>query len=165
MTSGKTWAKAGVSAVGGAISGAVAASGLGAMAQAGISAVVSGVSNLADQVITKGVDNIDAGEVITSAAMGGGFSLIGTGAGSFTAGKLKKAGAALIDKGRDKLLTGVLRRSMGQSHSALIRQGAKFMAEGTKKLNTFKGVSSVLGSVIGGIGTWQYNTLRRNTVL
>ena len=45
------------------------------------------------------------------------------------------------------------------------RQGAKFMAEGTKKLNTFKGGFSVLGSVIGGIGTWQYNTLRRDTML
>ena len=141
----------------GAISGAVAATGLGAFAQAGITAVVTGAGNFVEQCHTNGLNDINWGDVACSTVLGGLTSLAGTGAGKLVANKLNTSGTALINKGRDKLLTGVIKRELGQSHSKLIRQGTKFIAQGTFKVNTFRGISSVLGSGIGG-ASFGYNS-------
>ena len=43
----------------------------------------------------------------------------------------------------------MVRKSVGQSHSAIMRQGYKLIAQSTIKFNIYRGVSSVTGSVIG----------------
>ena len=141
----------------GAISGVVAASGLGALAQAGITAAVTGVGNFAEQCHTSGLDNVNLGDVAFSAMLGGITSLAGTGAGKLVANKLNTSGTALINKGRDKLLTGIIKRELGQSHSKLIRQGYQYIAQGNIQINTFRGISSVLGSSISGGASFGYN--------
>ena len=71
-----------------------------------------------------------------------------------------KSGMELINKGKDKLLTGAVREAVGQSHSSLMRQGRKFISQGTVKINTFRGCSSVIGSGLG-IGTsFSYSALK-----
>ena len=89
--------------------------------------------------------------------LGGITSLAGTGAGKLVANKLNTSGTALINKGRDKLLTGIIKRELGQSHSKLIRQGYQYIAQGNIQINTFRGISSVLGSSISGGASFGYN--------
>lgn len=160
QTGSVDWGSVAINAAVGAASGAIAATGLGAVSQAGLSAVASGVGNYAEQVYTKGVDGVNAADVICSALIGGGTSLIGSAAGKLLGGKLENAGTTLLSKGKDKLLTGMLRNSLGQSHSSLLRQGAKYVAQATKMINTYRGLSSVVGSCIGGITGGGYNTLK-----
>lgn len=146
----------------GAVSGVIAASGLGMLAQAGLTAVTSSAGNFAEQCYTNGIENVNYTDVALTGLIGGATSLLGSGAGKLVGKKLDTASASLIRKGRDKLLTGMIRGSAGQSHSALIRQGTKYIMQGTKILNTFRGLSSVVGSVIGGGITGGYNATKNH---
>ena len=149
-----------INAAVGAISGVVAASGLGAIAQAGITAGFSGLGNFVDQAQSKGIENVNLGEVATSTVLGGLTSLAGTGAGKVLGGKWLNQATELTNLGQSKLLTGVIRRAVGQSHSALIRQGYKYLAMATLPTNIFRGISSVAGSVISGTTTAGFNATK-----
>ena len=146
------WGSVAINAAVGAVCGAIAATGLGVVAQAGLSALTSGVGNFAEQCYTKGIKNVNYAEVACITVVGGATSLLGTGAGKLAGNKLYKSGMELINKGKDKLLTGAVREAVGQSHSSLMRQGRKFISQGMVKINTFRGCSSVIGSGLG-IGT------------
>ena len=154
------WASVGINVAVGAISGVVAASGLGAIAQAGITAGFSGLGNFVDQAQSKGIENVNLGEVITYTVLGGLTSLAGTGAGKVLGGKWFNQATELTNLGQSKLLTGVIRRAVGQSHSALIRQGYKYLAMATLPTNIFRGISSVAGSVISGSTTAGFNAIK-----
>ena len=91
-------------------------------------------------------------------------SLVGSGVGKLICGRLNKAGMELISRGQDKLLTGYIRNSFGQSHSALIRQGMKFVAQGAAKITAYRTISSVIGSAIGGGTAAVYKQLKRCVV-
>ena len=148
------WGSVVINAVVGAAGGAIAATGLSAIAQAGLTAVVSGAGNAADQIHkNKGLDNFNPYDVAFSAGVGGASSLLGTGLGKVFGRKIEQAGMSLLNKGQDKLLTGYVRQSVGQSHSALLRQGTKLVAQASVKINTFRGLSSVIGSGAGVVPT------------
>ena len=155
------WTSVGINASVGAINGVVAATGFGMFAQAGISAAVSGAGNFAEQAISNGVNKVNYLDVAGNAALGGVTSLIGSAAGKLLGGHLNKTGMELINRGRDKLLTGYLRSSVGQSHSSLIRQGSRFMAKGIAKVTAYRTISSVVGSIIGGGTSAAYNRFKR----
>ena len=151
------WGSVAINAASGAASGLVAATGLGPLVQGGISAAISGVTSVAEQWHSKGFNNIDMKEVALSAGNGGLTSLVGSAVGFVVSFKPKKLGTQAIKAGRNKLMTSVSRRVVGQSHSAYRRQGYKLMAKGKKYLNTARGISSTIGSV-SGIGTsYAYN--------
>ena len=158
------WASVAINAGVGALNGVVAATGLGMVAQAGISAAVSGVGNFAEQAISNGVNNVNYLDVAGNAALGGITSLIGSGAGKLIGGRLNNAGMELISRGRDKLLTGYIRSSVGQSHSSLIRQGSKLVTQGIAKVTAYRTISSVVGSIIGGGTSAAYNRFKRCVV-
>ena len=149
-----------INAAVGGISGIVAASGLNALTQAGITALVSGIGNYADQFQSKGIENVNYGEVVASAALGGITSLAGTYMGKICGAKWVDEAQELTDVGRSKLLTGVVRRSLGQSHSALMRQGNKYLAMATVPTNISRGISSVVGTAISGSTAFLFNTTK-----
>ena len=153
-----------INAVVGAANGVIAATGLGSLAQAGLTAVTSGAGNFAEQCYTKGISNVNYGDVLGSAIIGGGSSLVGSFAGEKFAGNLQKTGREILDKGKDKVLTGMIRESMGQSHSALLRQGTKYASQGIKMINTYRGFSSSIGSFLGSAISGGYNALKYNVL-
>lgn len=65
------WAGAGISAAFGAASGALAATGLGVVAQVAGGAVLAGAENAIEQGLEKGFDKIDYGEVAVNSIIGG----------------------------------------------------------------------------------------------
>ena len=98
--------------------------------------------------------------MICSTLIGGGTSLLGSAAGKLLGGKIEKAGSSLLNKGKDKLLSGMVRQTVGQSHSKLLRQGANFVAQGIKQINTYRGLSSSVGSLIGAVTSSAYNSFK-----
>ena len=158
------WGSVAINAVVGAANGVIAATGLGSLAQAGLTAVTSGAGNFAEQCYTKGISNVNYGDVLGSAIIGGGSSLVGSFAGEKFAGNLQKTGREILDKGKDKLLTGMIRESMGQSHSALLRQGTKYASQGIKMINTYRGFSSSIGSFLGSAISGGYSALKYNVL-
>ena len=149
-----------INAAVGGISGLVAASGLHALTQAGITALVSGIGNFADQAQSEGIDNVNYDEVVVSTALGGLTSLAGTYMGKICGAKWLDEAQELTDLGQSKLLTGVVRRTMGQSHSALMRQGYKYLAMATVPTNISRGISSVVGTAISGSTAFLFNTTK-----
>ena len=149
-----------INAAVGAAGGLIAASGLGTVCQAGLTAVISGGGNFAEQVYSKGIKNVNKADVICSTLIGGGTSLLGSAAGKLLGGKIEKAGSSLLNKGKDKLLSGMVRQTVGQSHSKLLRQGANFVAQGIKQINTYRGLSSSVGSLIGAVTSSAYNSFK-----
>ena len=116
--------------------------------------------NFAEQVYSKGIKNVNKADVICSTLIGGGTSLLGSAAGKLLGGKIEKAGSSLLNKGKDKLLSGMVRQTVGQSHSKLLRQGANFVAQGIKQINTYRGLSSSVGSLIGAVTSSAYNSFK-----
>ena len=160
QTGSVDWRSVAINAASGAVGGLIAATGLGAGAQAALTAVASGAGNYIDQVSTKGRANVNMGDVMGSAIVGGATSLMGSAAGKLFAGNVDDAGQALLSKGKDKLLTGYINKSFGHSHSALIRQGRKLVDQGNKMIHTYRGTSSVIGSLIGGGTGVSYNAFK-----
>ena len=154
------WGAVAINAAVGAAGGLIAASGLGTVCQAGLTAVISGGGNFAEQVYSKGIKNVNKADVICSTLIGGGTSLLGSAAGKLLGGKIEKAGSSLLNKGKDKLLSGMVRQTVGQSHSKLLRQGANFVAQGIKQINTYRGLSSSVGSLIGAVTSSAYNSFK-----
>ena len=154
------WGAVAINAAVGAAGGLIAASGLGTVCQAGLTAVISGGGNFAEQVYSKGIKNVNKADVVCSTLIGGGTSLLGSVAGKLLGGKIEKAGSALLNKGKDKLLSGMVRQAVGQSHSKLLRQGANYVAQGIKQINTYRGLSSSVGSLIGAVTSSGYNAFK-----
>ena len=157
------WGSVVINAVVGAAGGAIAATGLGALAQAGLTAAASGAGNAVEQIYTnQGFDNFNLVDVAFSVAVGGGTSLLGTGLGKAIGHKIEGTGKALLNQGKDKLLIGYVRQSVGQSHSALIRQGTKLITQANVIINTFQGLSSVVGSGVGVFTSIGANHVKKN---
>ena len=154
------WGAVAINAAVGGISGAIAATGLGAFSQAGLTAIVSGAGNYVEQVYTEGFDNVNGADVIGSFALGAVTSLLGSGAGEIIGKPIKNIGKGILGKAQDKFLTGMVRETLGQSHSAYFRQGAKYLAQSTKVFNIFRGISSSVGSVIGGATSSAYSAFK-----
>ena len=155
------WVSVRINAAVGAASGVVAASGLGAISQAGITAALNGIGSFADQAQSDGVKNVNYEEIAICTALGGVTSLAGTAVGKISGGKWLNQSKELTDKGQSKLLAGVIRRTVGQSHSALMRQGYKYLAMAVKPTNIFRGVSSVMGTVISGGVSGVYSAIKK----
>ena len=136
----------------GAATGAIAATGWHFLLQAGASALASFAGDIVSQTIGEGhkLKDVDCGRAINSAIVAGGCSIIGSGLGKLTSYGKASQGAELMSKGRDKLLTGYIRRELGQSASSMIRQGQKLVTSGRVLINTARGISSVTGTIL----TW-----------
>ena len=141
-----------ISGLVGAVSGGVAATGLGMVAQAAITAGTAFVGDVATQKIceNKSWGEINYTKAAHNGVLAGGTSMIGSVLGGITSGGHTITGNSLISSGKDKLLTGYVRKSVGQSYSKLIKQGSKLVATGTKYINTGRGISSVTGTLL----TW-----------
>lgn len=136
----------------GAISGGVAATGLGMLSQAAITAGAAFVGDVATQKFCQGKswDKINYVKAAHNGVLAGGTSLIGSVLGSITSAGHTITGESLISAGRDKLLSGYVRQSVGQSASKFMKQGWKLVSAGMKYVNTGRGISSVTGTIM----TW-----------
>ena len=131
--------QAAVSAVVGAISGAVAASGLPFLAQVAITMAVTAGGDVASQV----VENREVQRTRASRGQTAEKTKINwrrtlkkyygswwpcncrDGRGSLVSYQQMSIGKTLLSKAQDKLLKGYVRQALGQSSSSLIRQGRK----------------------------------------
>ena len=142
------WGAVGISTAVGAVSGGVAATGLGVFVQAGWSAVASAVGSVATDLYERS-KNPNAGKVtlkefggmamraVESAVIGFGSSLIGSGAGRAVSMGLESKGATMVLS------------SKGTAYWT--RAKAKNLAnQGKALINTAHGISSVVGTVF----TW-----------
>ena len=151
LSDGKTWAKIGVSAATGAINGAVAASGLGMFAQAGISAATSAVGDIANQWIDTGsLKKVNYARALHNGLVAGGVSAVGSITGGLLSSTKMSQGNELVSAGLDKYLKGSARELAGKSSSSLLRHGAKLVFKGNQLINTARGITSVSGTLL----TW-----------
>ena len=142
------WTQVAISSAVGAISGGVAATGLGVFAQAGWSAAASAVGSVATDFHVRR-KNQNAGAVtlkeiggmavraVGSAAIGFGSSMIGSGAGRAVSMKLESKGATMILSSK-----GTSRWTRAQARNLVTR--------GKALINTARGISSVVGTIF----TW-----------
>ena len=144
------WISVLISAGVGAASGAIAASGMGALVQAGLTAGACSAGDVLTQVHelnTGRRTSYNPVQTIGAGAMGFATSIVSSAIGNLAGGSTIKKGEALISRGRGNSLLGVINRELGRSHSALIRHGAKMVAEGTVIRNTGRGIVSVMGTL------------------
>lgn len=139
------WGDVAISAAVGAISGGVAATGLGVFVQGGITAAVSGIGTFVteyrNQEPAGGKKEITGKMLLKtgiSAAVGFCSSVIGTGAGKVVSQGIEQKGAALIKRGTYKV--GCYSKAQAQ----------RFIKQGKKIVNTARGI----GSIIGTLFTW-----------
>ena len=142
------WGAVGISAAAGAVSGGVAATGLGVFVQAGLSAAASAVGSVATDLYERS-KNPNAGKItlkefggiatraVKSAAIGFGSSLIGSGAGRAVSMGLESKGATMVLSSKG---TAYWTRAQAKN---LINQGKAL-------INTAHGISSVVGTIF----TW-----------
>lgn len=146
------WGKVGISATVGAVSGGIAATGLGVFVQAGWSAAASAAGSIATDIYERS-KKPNAGKVtwkevgdslmraVGSAAIGFGSSLIGSGAGRAVSKGLESKGATMVLS------------SKGTTYWT--RAQAKNLAkQGKALINTARGISSVVGTAF----TWPTST-------
>ncbi len=149
-----------VGVAGGAASGVVAASGLGWVAQAGISAV-SDVANQGYDIAKSDsltYRDFSIKQTAMEAINGGITSAIGSGLGALTGKyitKTKGIADTLYDNYLNKQFSAGVRQSIGRSSSALIRQGQKYLSQAIRYDNITQGVSSVIGSGISLGNLWR----------
>ena len=145
-----------IGAFSGAASGIIAASGLGLLAQAGISAGISAAADFANQtadIIQDGgniLTDYNISQTVVEAVIGFGTSAVGTTLGNIVDTKITKnlvKSKKIFDQYLEKTFVAGLRNEVGKSASALIRQGNKFLGQSNFYLNLYRGVSSVVGSV------------------
>ncbi len=143
------WGQVAISGAVGAISGGIAATGLGAIAQASITAGASAIGSVAADLysIKKSTGSIKTsleetgqivGRAVGSAAIGFGSSVFGSAAGELASRGMKAIGKNMVLRGR----VGAECFTKAQARN-LIKQG-------TAKINTARGISSVVGTVF----TW-----------
>ena len=147
------WGKVGISAAVGAVSGGVAATGLGTIAQAAISAGASAIGSVATDLYDRSKDP-NAGKItwkevggiatraIGSAAIGFGSSVFGTAAGKIVSGGIEAKGASMVFKG--KIGAGCWTKA----------QARNMVSQGKVLINTARGLSSVVGTLF----TWPTST-------
>lgn len=143
------WGKVGISAAVGAVSGGVAATGLGAIAQAAISAGASAIGSVATDLYARS-NASNAGKItwsemggiamraLGSAAIGFGGSVFGTAAGKIVSGGIEAKGATMVFKG--KIGAGCWTKA----------QARNMVSQGKALINTARGLSSVVGTLF----TW-----------
>ena len=142
----------------GAVSGAVAASGLGMVAQALVTAGVTFAGDVSTQVVCEGKsltgkNSVDYKKAAWNSGLSALTSIGGSMLGSVTSMGYMSLGDDMLTAGSEKLLSGYVRQSAGQSYSHLIKQGRNLVNTGTKLINTARGVSSVTGTVsMWGVG-------------
>ena len=144
-----------IGAVIGAALGVVAASGLGWVAQAGVSALISGTADATNQTIDivqnkKAVSDYNLAQTVTEIGLGGVGSAIGSGLGHLTGKYITKTAVisdVLFDKSLNKAFTAGLRKEVGKSTSALLRQANKFFGQSQVFNNITRGVTSGIGSI------------------
>ena len=137
-----------ISGISGAISGGVAATGLGTIVQAAVSAVSSGLGSLASDICSakKEGKKLNLGRTVAKAGIasvtGFGCSVLGTGAGKVFTKDLQKAGEVLKVKG------------LNRTHIYTKAQAREMTRQGNKLINTAGGINSVVGTIF----TWPYAT-------
>ena len=147
------WGKVGISAAVGAVSGGIAATGLGVIAQAAISAGAAAIGSVATDLYERdknpNAGDITWGEVgdiavraVGSAAISFGASVFGTAAGKMVSDGLTDAGASMVFRG--KIGAGCWTKA----------QARNMVKQGTAMINTARGISSVVGTVF----TWPTST-------
>lgn len=149
------WGSVAINAASGAASGLVAATGLGVVAQGGISAAISGATSVAEQWHSKGFNSIDMGEVCKDV----GSSIICDGISAGVSNYLLKNVKSevkvtcnrLADKADAKVSKYLGRKAAGRSYSSYKRQAGKLVSQRKKILNNYYGLSSVTGSFVGGV--------------
>lgn len=140
------WGKVGISTAIGAISGGVAATGLGAIAQAGITAAASATGSIATDIYERSkkpnagkVTLEEVGEIavraVSSAAIGFGSSVFGTAAGKIVTSGLEARGASMVFRG--EIGAGCWTKA----------QARNMVAQGKMMINTARGISSVVGTL------------------
>ena len=142
-----------ISGVVGAVSGGIAATGLGAFTQAGITAATAAVGD----AVTQGYDiargkqtQYDFGRTIRNTAVAAGCSLLGSAFGEITSGIRKMNGEAQIIKGIEKCVKSKANYIAGKSYSSLARSGLKLVRTGVRQVNIARGISSITGT----LATW-----------
>ena len=159
VVQGKDWTEGLASAaVVGAVGGAVAATGLGMVAQAAWTGVAAAAGDALQQGIDSKFTSIDPIQSVRAGLVAGATSLIGSYAGKKFFGGIEDLGTTYISKGHQKNLIGVTRALCGKSHTSYYRSGSALVAKGKKIVNFYRGVSSSLGSFIG-ISTGLANNL------
>ena len=145
-----------IGAAGGAISGVIAASGLGILAQAALSATVSGVSDVANQIVDISQNggsfaDYNLAQTVIEAGLGGITSAVGSVAGSFI-GKHVTHTAEIADTAFDgylsKTFSARMKAEAGRSTSGLLKQANRYLAKSVLYDNISRGVSSAVGSMI-----------------
>ena len=144
-----------IGAASGALSGIVAASSLGWLAQAGISAAISATADIANQtvdIVQNGgsISDYNVMQTVVEAGLGFVTSAIGSGLGALT-GKYITKTSVIADQAFDsylqKTFVAGMRMEAGRSSSALLRQGSKFLTKSIFYDNVTRGVSSAIGSI------------------
>lgn len=128
-------------------------------AQAGLTAGVSGLGNAASQVHqNKGFKNFNALDVVGSAVLGGATSFMGSVVGSKATSNISKQANNLIRKGANKIIKGQQSLLSGSRYGkGGIKVGSNLLNSGIKRLNTARGLTSVIGSGVGVIPSFMYN--------
>ena len=142
------WGDVAISATVGAVTGGVAASGLGPVAQAGVSALASASGSVASSWRThtgkwtaKAVAKA-AGKAALNGAVGAIASIAGSALGKTTSG--------LAAKGENAVFR--VKRGIGCFTK---RQAKNLVRYGRKMINTARGISSVMGTA----ATWRFSTV------
>ncbi|MCI6729721.1 MAG: hypothetical protein MR473_06010 [Clostridiales bacterium] len=139
-----------ISGVVGAVSGGIAATGLGAFTQAGITAATAAVGDFVTQKydIARGKQTqYDFGRTIRNTAVAAGCSLLGSAFGEITSGIRKMDGEAQIINGMQKYIKSEINDMMGKSYSNLAQTGLKLIKSGIRQVNIARGISSVTGTL------------------
>ena len=144
----------------GAVGGLIGASGLPAVAQIVAGGVLGGAGNFANQFFIEKIslENIDWGDIIIDSAIGAAASAISYGItknASQAASNLMGKGAYRVVKGEQRILKG------DRYGKAAIKRGMSTLQNGIKRMNTARGKSSVVGSLISGFVTGAKNIFRK----
>ena len=146
------WQKTIISGVVGAVGGGVAATGLNALIQAGITMAASAAGDVLTQMVD--VYTVDAKydllQTIHNTFLAGACSFIGSGLGYITSYGHASLGAELLEKGTEKAGQAFARSNLGSSCSKLVRQAEALLKQGSVNTNIGRGISSVTGTLL----TW-----------
>ncbi len=146
------WQSTIIAGVVGAVGGAVAASGLNFLAQAGITMAATA----AGDVLTQKVESYTTGakynpmRTIHNTLLAGGCSILGSGLGSLASYGQTALGSELLEKGAEKAGQAFCRSNLGLSSSKLVQQAEKLIRQGNVLTNIGRGISSVTGTLL----TW-----------
>jgi len=136
----------------GAVGGAVAASGLNCLVQAGITMAAAAAGDISTQAVeahTTGA-KYNPMQTIHNTLLAGGCSILGSGLGSLASYGQTALGSELLEKGAEKAGQAFGRSNLGLSSSKLVRQAETLLRQGNISTNIGRGISSVTGTLL----TW-----------